>query len=385
MAVMPGSRAPSVDVVIAVHDASRPVGRAAASALADGVATVRVIVVCHGVRASSFAEFGDVSGAPITWIEYADGIHSPAGPFNYGIGASQADFVTVMGSDDYYEPGAMTVAIDRLGTDDPDALVLPLRHQSGEEVRNPLARRGHVHALDPVRDRMAYRTAPLALIRRSTLDRLALKFTPGLSTGEDIDFSARLWFSDARIDFHPGDPGYVIGADAQDRVTAEPLPARIEVAPVAALLKTKWAHSLGSARRRALAVKVLRIHVLGPLLRRVNATRADLSELQQDLLSEEDAAAYASLASDAVRLAPRTLVPFSRSDRKILDALARPHPNAGEIRLAAVAHAHSAAFDTLVPRNPLAAFDREGNVRRFVRYRTWPNGRSNNPDEEWNV
>lgn len=355
--------APTVDVVIAVHDPSRPLTRAAQSVLADGVEGVRVLIVCHGVPASDFdGARAALEGAPVSWLEFHDGVRSPTGPFMHGLRAATADYVTIMGSDDFMEPGAVAAAVGHLRADAPDVLVLPLRHQSGEVLRNPLARRWHVRSLDPIRDRLAYRTAPLAFMRRDVLDDLELELTPDMPAGNDIEFSAKLWYSGARIDFHPSDPGYVIGDDATTRVTTTPRPARVELTALRLLLTRPWVLDAETETRASLMIKVLRIHVLGPVLRRA----AD------GTLTDDDATAYGDVVRTVVSISPRALRPFSRIDRGLLDALAATPLDTAGVVTAATAHLRAGRFDRLLPRNPFAVADREGPVRRFMRYRTWP-------------
>ena len=357
------SAPPSIDLVIAVHDRTRPIERAIDSVLRDGVEGTRVIVVCHGLPASSFASAQREFSTPrVEWLEFADGIRSPAGPFMHGLRAADADYVGIMGSDDFLEAGAVAAAARRLIEDPADVLVLPLRHQSGEVLSNPLARKGRVHALDPVRDRLAYRTAPLAFFRRRLIDDLGLALTPGLPTGEDVQFSTKLWFSGARIDFHPADPAYVIGSDAEGRVTSSGLPAREELAAFRALFQQDWVRELGERERTSLAIKVLRIHVLGLMLRRPQA----------EPVTREDADALADIVAGALALAPRSFRPFSIADRAILDALTVAHPEIDTLSVRVRDRRQAGRFAQLMPKNPLAAFDREGGIRRYLRYRTWP-------------
>lgn len=354
---------PTVDVVIAVHDPSRPLARAISSVLQDRVDGVRVIVVCHGRPADDFSDTRDAFAAsPVQWLEFADGVRSPTGPFMYGLRGATADYVTIMGSDDFLQPEAVATALARISADRPDALILPLQHQSGEVLRNPLARKRRVHALDPVRDRLAYRTAPLAYIRRGVLEELQLELTPDVPAGNDIEFSAKLWYSGARVDFHPADPGYVIGADADTRVTTTPRPARVELTALRLLLTRDWLLTASARARTSLMIKILRIHVLGPMLRRA----------AEGALSDEDLDEYSQTVRTVLTLAPRSLRPFCRADRDILDALAASGITHPRIRAAVVRHPTAGLLARLVPRNPLAAADREGSLRRFLRYRSWP-------------
>lgn len=74
-----------------------------------------------------------------------------------------------------------------------DAVLARIESADGTLTRTPPARPRRRHRLDPVRDRLAYRSAPLGLLRRATIERLGLRFPTGLSTGEDLPFTTRLW------------------------------------------------------------------------------------------------------------------------------------------------------------------------------------------------
>ena len=107
-----------------------------------------------------------------------------------------------MASDDFLEAGAVAAAARRLTEDHAAYWYCRCAISPGRcsPTHSPAR---DAYPLDPVRDRLAYRTAPLAFFRRRLIDDLGLALTPGLPTGEDVQFSTRLWFSGARIDFHP--------------------------------------------------------------------------------------------------------------------------------------------------------------------------------------
>ena len=210
-----------VDVVVAVHDLARPVHRVVRSALegADlrgvlpGGHRARVTVVGHGLAAvdlrksveAALAEQGEEVaelGAHVRYLEHHDGVPSPAGPFNEGLLAADGRYVSVIGSDDRYAPGALDAwagLADQLGS---AWLMARLETEDGEHVPTPRTRPGRSRDLDLVADRLAYRTAPLGLLRRQALDELGLldgggPLTPGLQTGEDVELSLRLATSGA--------------------------------------------------------------------------------------------------------------------------------------------------------------------------------------------
>ena len=76
--------------------------------------------------------------------------------------------------------------------------------------------------LDPVLDFLPARTAPLGLLRRSTVDGIDFRYTEGGHVnGEDLEPTLRLWFSGARLAYPYGAPCYRVMSDAgQLRVTS---------------------------------------------------------------------------------------------------------------------------------------------------------------------
>lgn len=352
---------PVLDVVIPVHTVERPIRRAVASVV--GVAPeprLRVTVVCHEVEVGAIDEL--LAGLPrerIRLLPFSDGVRSPAGPMNAGLAAATAEYVAVMGSDDFFEPGAIPAYLDEVESEHPDVLIVPLRHQNGELLRNPLVRWRRRRRLDPVRDRLFYRSSPLALIRRPLLADRPEPFLAGLPTGEDLDFSTWLWTQPIRIDFIAAAPAYVIGADAHDRVSYAPLPAAAALEPLQRLLATDWVAALPTATRRALGVKILRIHVLGALRARREA----------EAWGDSDAVVVAGVGRAAIALAPGILEPFSAAERRILEALITPQGGVASA-LAAVDGLERACWrDRTLPTSILRAFDREATLTRYLMYR----------------
>lgn len=358
---------PVAEIVIAVHDARRPVDRAIASIVGDDAEAptpIAVTVVCHNISVDAFHDAVDrFRDRPVRWVELHDGLRSPAGPFNHGLSIAEAPYVGVMGSDDWFDSGAVGALVGHLERDAPEVLVFPLRYQDAPPMANPLVRRWRHRRLDPVRDRLAYRTAPLALIDRRLLGELRLEFTPGRRTGEDAAFSARLWNLAHRIDFHPADPGYVIGADAAERVTMGPMDVEDEIGPYHDLFTAPWVAGLRADRREALVVKTFRIHLIGSVVRRSG----------DGSLGSAEHEAYRQLVRAGLALAPRALEPLSRRDRAILDLLARPEPAALEaLREAGLRRNRAGRLDRLLPRDPRRVLARESDLRRMLRYVGWP-------------
>ena len=351
---------PVLDVVIPVHTVERPIRRAVASVV--GVAPeprLRVTVVCHEVEGGAIDEL--LAGLPrerIRLLPFSDGVRSPAGPMNAGLAAATAEYVAVMGSDDFFEPGAIAAYLDEVESEHPDVLIVPLRHQNGELLRNPLVRWRRRRRLDPVRDRLFYRTAPLALIHRSLLDGRDEPFTTSLVSGEDLELSSWLWAQPVRIDFPVDAPAYVIGADANDRVTFAAHSVRTVMEPLRRLVEADWVSALPPATRHSLAVKLLRIHVLGALRERRDAERWETGDLES----------LASLVRVVLELAPASLEPFARAERRILEAVVATGALDGVLR--ATADAERARWrDRVLPDALIRALDREGTLRRFLLYR----------------
>lgn len=326
-----------VDVIIAVHNPQRPVARAARS-IVVGNPEARAVVVCHNTGVESVrATMPPEIAAEVKFLQLQDGVPSPAGPFNYGIQHSQAEFVSIMGSDDQLDPGAVANWLREADRWNADAVLA--RIMRGEQrtlVRSPMLRPLHHGPLDFVRDRLPYRTAPLGLVRLATVAALRLKLTEGLRSGEDLDFVCRLWAGGRCV--AASGPGYVEMADAGDRVTHAVRPVAEELAAVGLLLRSDWFATQSAPIRRALAVKLLRRNIADSITRRPQpadwqgSDLADLAEL---------AAAITASAVGVTDL-------FSARERRLFRALqAAESPQLPElITLAAAAknYRHPSAF-----------------------------------------
>lgn len=349
----------TVDFVIAVHDLSRPIRRAVASVLdSTDSSNIGVIVVAHGIDTQLVRTgLATYSGPRLRVVPFSDGIASPAGPFNHGISLSTADYVAVMGSDDYLEAGAVEAWLSYVDVNEPAALIAPLRHQSGQRIPSPLTRRNRSCSLDAVHDRLFYRSAPLGLLRSTVLRKLGLQFTEGFASGEDLRMSVALW-SSQRVDYCPALPAYVIGADALTRVTTAPASAKTALAPILDLINSTVVSGLNRGVRRALAIKLLRIHVLGALLSRKGAEHWD----------REQRESVRTVIDLLLRIAPHALAPLSTADRMLIH-VGRTTDTAEEWAKG-IAQRHSAhRLAVVLPRNPFRIFDRESDVVRLVRYR----------------
>jgi hypothetical protein len=310
-----------VDVVVAVHTPDRPVERTVASLMASGLPTgpaeakrLRVTVVCHNtavepIRARVAPEHREL----VRFVHYEDGIKSPAGPFNHGMALATGTWVSIMGSDDSLEPGALARWVEAAGRTGADVLIAPMAHAGGAAIHTPVVRRTRTAGLDPVADRLTYRTAPLGIMRLSLVQSLGLDFPTRYATGEDQSFSARLWFSGASVSYGRGLPRYLVHDDAAVRVTATPRSVADDLAFATDLVKSDWFAGLAPAQRAAIVTKLIRVHVFGHVMLRADAGTWHAG----------DAAGMASVARTLLFAAPAAARPLSVADRALLDAVAR--------------------------------------------------------------
>lgn len=346
-----------IDVVVAVHDPRRPVARAVASVLAQDGVHARVTMVCHNTDPAGIVEAlgsvhdEDVEGRVRT-LELRDGIPSPAGPFNLGLDRAEAPYVSIMGSDDWLERGALASWLALARSTGADAVVPRLKHANGGRVPTPPARPGRVWDADLVRDRLAYRSAPLGLLRRETVDRLGLRMREGLRVGEDVAFSTALW-AGTKVALDRRGPAYVIGDDAVERVTYTPRPIADELAFVRDLVALPWFNALPPASRRAVVVKVVRIHVFGAVFHRQDG-ELWTSEERRDLSAVVD-------ALDAA--APRYERVLSFADRRLLDLVRSRTGPVDELVAASVTRRHHGRPSTVFTRDLSRLFAREAPPR----------------------
>lgn len=353
---------PFLDIVIAVHTAQRPVERAVGSALADPGLPVRVTVVAHGIAAESLRpRLAGISDERLRVIEHHDGIASPAGPMNAGMLAATARYVTVIGSDDYYEAGALQAALSRT-TEGAEVVILPIRRDDGARVSTPLPRWRHTRRLHPARDRLFTRTAPLAVVSRELMLADGAPFTEGLSSGEDLAISTRLWAGGARIDYDAAAPAYVIGADAPDRVTAALRSLGDELRAVELVLGDPAVRAYPRAVRRSLAVKVARVHVIGAVARRHGAEP-----------TTGERTVLARLARELSHVAPGYAAALSRAESGVIEALAHDLPWIDVVDRDRERDEGSWRTRVL-PTRLVDSLRTDAVLRRFVRYRLEPGG-----------
>lgn len=342
---------PDVDVVIAVHRTDRPVARAVASVLDHTRAAVRVTVVAHGISATPIEDaLARHRSDRLRVVAFNDDVPSPAGPFNAGLDLATGTFTSVLGSDDSLQPGAIDSWLRLARRHDAAAVIARLRRTNGSAVPTPPTRPFR-RLVDPVRDRLSYRSAPLGLVSREVFEDL--RFAEGLRSGEDLSYVSHVWFSGERIVFDRTGPAYLMHDDATSRVTTTPRPVAEELAPVLLIVGSDWFTRQDARSRSAMVAKFLRINLFGAVTNRPDPaawTRHERSEL----------AAAAATLMDAGEGIQESL---SRADRALLDVIIDPESSAGRMLDRARIRRRRLAMNSIIPGDLSHLFDREGPLR----------------------
>ncbi|GAA1780657.1 glycosyltransferase family 2 protein [Leucobacter iarius] len=349
------SAEPMVDVVIAVHRETRPIGRAVASALDGTSADVRVTVVAHHLDPETLrGPLGEVADdARVRVVRFDDGLQSPAGPKNHGLSIATGRYVSMLDSDDVFELGAIDSWLATAERDRADAVIAAKRSAAGRVESAPPVRVGRRCRLDGARDRLSYRTAVHGgLIRRARF--LELRFSEGLRTGEDHRFTAELWFSGARVSYPVGAPGYRELTDQQDRVTADVPPVVDEFRYLDELLDpgTSWMRDARS--RSALLVKLVRLQLFDAVNNRLaqwdGAVAAELSEVARRLVETE----------------PRLRNALSAAEDRLLSAVLAAEGSSDRLAALVAARGSLRSPAALIPRSWWRALGRQAPLRTHL-------------------
>lgn len=344
---------PDVDVIVAVHTSLRPVERAVSSALANERARVRVTVVAHNTDPEAItARLGPLAHRDdVRVLDIADGITSPSGPFNRGLDAATGEFTSVLGSDDAFAPGAVDSWLHVARRDGAAAVIARLRHAGGRAVPTPPARPFRRRRLDPVRDRLSYRSAPLGLVSRAVFPEL--RFATGLPSGEDIPYVTEVWFSGHPISLDRTGPPYLMHADAVDRVTHAAMAVEEEFGYLPGVLASGRLGRMSKAERSALAMKLLRINMFGAVRNRPEAAAWTTGERN----------AIAARAREVLAVGGGIERVLSRADRELLDAILDPEAPVETLLSAERLRRRRLAPASLLPRNLRSAMHREAPLR----------------------
>ena len=317
---------PLVDVIIPIHDTTRPLHRPLGSLLRSGLdpsGEMRITVVAHNVAAADVrSALKPGLAAHVRFLECLDGLPSPAGPRTLALEHSDGRYISFVDSDDYHDDGALKDWVSRAERDSLDA-VLPLqRHDTGARIRTPPTRPWRTGDLHPVHDRLAYRTAPLALLRRSAIERVEARFETGVRNGSDQIFALKLWFGDTRVRLARGGPGYVVGSDAETRVTTQSHPLESELRATMKLFTNPWFLGLDESERLAVVVKFVRVQFMAGLAKRLRKPDWDDDSAEAAIEFLRAAAAASAPFLDSVSMADARLC-IAVLNREPAEALAK--------------------------------------------------------------
>lgn len=342
---------PEVDLTIAVHSPVRPIERAVRSVLEGTDAVVRVTVAVHEIDPRLIAKKLTWAGDRVRLLPVRDGMRSPAGPFNAGMAAAEAPWISIMGSDDTLAPHAIDSWLARAQRTGAEVVIPRVQMVEGRAIPTPPTRPGRVSFLDGVRDRLSYRSAPLGLLSRGRFGHL--RFPVGVPSGEDIPFVTALWFSGARITYDRRGPAYLGHADASDRTSGVARPVDVEFTWLRVLLTDPVYRGLSAEQRAAVVAKSLRINLFGAVLSR-NTPSAWL---------DGDRTALAAVADTLVREGDGIHEVLSRRDRTLLDAILDPGSPIEELIELARARRRFLSAGALLPRRLSHTLHREAPLR----------------------
>ncbi len=361
----------SIEVVIPVHDPARPLERGLRSILsqqADLAAVgveLRATVSCHNIQ------IGDIKNSvpdalaasdSVSWFHHGDGIKSPAGPRNAALDQSSATFLCFLDSDDYLEAGSLAAWWQLATARTAAAVIAPLRTPEGSILRSPRIRPSKPAVLNAVKDGLAYRSVPYGLLRRSALLAIDFRYAEGIATGEDIASTLKLWFRAGTICYPYDAPAYYQTDDSgPNRVTSSLLPLAEEFAWLDGLLTERWILSASEAERQAVALKIVRVHGVGALLRRAVHVPVD----GQEPWNGVECRRWGVLLENLRTFAGGALPALSRKDATLCLAATKAE-NQQQLRSAVEHHQKSGRQGELLTDNPRALLSRDSVLRHYV-------------------
>lgn len=264
-------KSPSISVIVPVHNSNRPIYRAVKSLLASGPEIIHkdleVLVVCHEVSPLAIENnLGELLKSPaVSLLEFKDGVGSPAGPMNHGIRQAKGEWILILGSDDYLEPNFLKAYLHIISSrPELDAVLLPISLSNGSQYfASPVPQYGFRKNLETIRDRLFYRTAPAALVRKQLiLGEHSELYTEGIRNGEDLIHSTWLWTHAMGIYLNRSLPHYIVGDDATDRVTSMTYSPEELKKPLELLTSKNWFASLSARTRNAFGIKYFRSNII---------------------------------------------------------------------------------------------------------------------------
>lgn len=344
-----------VDVVIPVHSPSRPISRAVNSVLQHTQSKVRVNVIAHNINKEIIVNnLGDlILDSRVRLLHLVDEIPSPAGPMNLGLEQSTAEYVAVMGSDDEFAPGAIDSWLSVQKVCDSDFVIAQIRNVGGGLVPSPPTRPRRTLNLDPVKDRLSYRSAPLGLLKKTAFPNL--RFSEGLASGEDLPFVTELWFLGKNIAFDRTGPEYLVHADAEDRVTSAPRPVSEDFAFLDLIIDADWSKEFTQKQKQAIAIKMIRGHLFDAIVNRANQG-----------ISESELTELSKIAKKLSHWGGRPEKLLSILDRKVFDALLHQSGTIEEMMSNIVKRWNYKSFDVVATKNPFYIFHRQGPLRTYI-------------------
>ncbi|WP_167143691.1 glycosyltransferase family 2 protein [Canibacter zhoujuaniae] len=340
---------PDITIVVPVHDKERPIRRAVESILLDERAIP--LVIAHNLQPAEL----DLPADPrVRVVELAGSKGMPGACFDLGIAEAETEWVGIMGSDDWFEQGALAAMRKRAATDGADAVIAPLKNQgTPSNVIRPLTLRKK--NLRAARDRVFYRTAPLGIYKTAVMRKPEYRFGAVFPAGSDMRVTAALWTSGHKVSYYWNDPAYVVGADAKTRVTFTPRPLDFTGAPYLGLFEEDAVKRFSAAEKHALAVKMVNVHVMSAVMLRPNK-----SDWQGN-----DFVWLCDYVEKLKQFDPRLHRAISRRDRWILQALYERNIDmlveANQRRL------HARMWNKLLPVNVFWALaDRQAALRLAI-------------------
>lgn len=342
-----------VDVVIPVHSVTRPIKRAVASVLEHNSAQIRVIVVVHNLAQNlieaNLEEYA--TDARVKIFALSDGIFSPAGPMNLGFSMSDAPFVSLLGSDDTFAAGAIDSLLKKQKETKSDFVIAPIRMVDGRIDPYPPVRRGtRTIKLDPVKDRLIYRSAPLGLICSKQIS--SLSFPDNISSGEDLPFTLSLLFQSRKIAYDLDGPAYV-GGRAVDRVTHQPRDIFEDFRFLDIITQSDWFINLAISKKRAIVLKILRIHLFDAIASRISS-QIELDKNHEDFLN---------IYTKILKLAPSAEKYLSQADSKVFNSLKNEKLDLIELNELLASRWKYKSLPTLITTNPLLSLSRQSPFR----------------------